>query len=141
MASIYGEHPPMVNMARKPGEWQSLDIIFEAPKFNGLVRPGYFTILWNGVIVHNRTELWGITTPIMTPHVYAPHEAELPLTLQGRARVRYRNIWIRRLQGTTSAPKAIDSGWRPSSVDPERVEHVAHRGEHVLLAVDRIGLR
>jgi hypothetical protein len=99
MASIYGEYPPMVNVARKPGEWQSIDIIFEAPKFNGLVRPGYFTILWNGVIVHNRTQLWGITTPIMTPHVYAPHEAELPLSLQGRARVRYRNVWIRRLQG------------------------------------------
>ena len=99
MASIYGEYPPMVNVARKPGEWQSIDIIFEAPKFNGQVTPGYFTILWNGVIVHNRTQLWGTTTPIMTPHVYAPHEAELPLSLQGRARVRYRNVWIRRLQG------------------------------------------
>ena len=98
MASIYGEHPPIVNVARKPGEWQSIDIVFEAPHFAGVVSPGYFTIFWNGVMVHNRTQLWGATTPTMTPHVYTAHESELPLSLQGRARVRYRNVWIRRLK-------------------------------------------
>jgi hypothetical protein len=97
MASIYGQWPPLVNVARKPGEWQSLDIVFEAPRFSGRVSPGYFTMFWNGVLVHNRSELLGTTTPTMTPHVYTPHEAELPLQLQGRARVRYRNVWIRRL--------------------------------------------
>ena len=98
MASIYGEWPPLVNVSRKPGEWQSLDIIFEAPHFTGRVTPGYFTILWNGVIVHNRTELVGSTLPTMTPHVYTPHDAELPLQLQGRASIRYRNVWIRPLK-------------------------------------------
>lgn len=98
MASIYGEWPPLVNVSRKPGEWQSLDIVFEAPRFTGRVTPGYFTILWNGVIVHNRAELYGTTTPTMTPHVYTAHDPELPLQLQGRARVRYRNVWIRRLK-------------------------------------------
>ena len=98
MASIYGEWPPLVNVSRKPGEWQSLDIIFEAPRFTGRVAPGSFTILWNGVLVHNRTELFGSTLPTMTPHVYTPHDAELPLQLQGRARVRYRNVWIRPLK-------------------------------------------
>jgi hypothetical protein len=97
MASIYGEWPPLVNVSRKPGEWQSLDIVFEAPRFTGRVTPGYFTIFWNGVLVHNRAELFGTTTPTMTPHVYTAHDAELPLQLQGRARVRYRNVWIRRL--------------------------------------------
>jgi hypothetical protein len=92
MASIYGEWPPLVNVSRKPGEWQSLDIIFEAPHFSGRVTPGYFTILWNGVIVHNRTELVGSTLPTMTPHVYTPHDAELPLQLQGRASIRYRPV-------------------------------------------------
>ena len=95
MASIYGEWPPLVNVSRKPGEWQSLDIVFDAPRFTGRVSPGYFTVLWNGVIVHNRTELFGSTLPTMTPHVYTPHDAALPLQLQGRARVRYRNVWIR----------------------------------------------
>jgi hypothetical protein len=97
MASVYGEWPPLVNASRKPGEWQSLDIVFEAPRFTGRVSPGYFTILWNGVIVHNRTELFGPTLPTMTPHEYTSHEPELPLQLQGRARIRYRNVWIRRL--------------------------------------------
>ena len=98
MASVYGEWPPLVNVSRKPGEWQSLDIVFEAPRFTGRVTPGSFTVFWNGAVVHNRAELYGTTTPTMTPHVYTAHDPELPLQLQGRARVRYRNIWIRRLK-------------------------------------------
>jgi hypothetical protein len=97
MASVYGEWPPLVNISRKPGEWQSLDIVFEAPRFSGRVTPGSFTVFWNGAVVHNRAELYGTTTPTMTPHVYTAHDPELPLQLQGRARVRYRNVWIRRL--------------------------------------------
>lgn len=99
-ASIYGEWPPLVNVARKPGEWQSYDIIFEAPRFAGRPSPGYFTVLWNGVLVHNRKELEGTTTAIMTPHAYTAHESALPLSLQAHGnRVHYRNIWVRRLQG------------------------------------------
>ena len=98
MASVYGEWPPLVNVSRKPGEWQSLDIVFEAPRFTGRVTPGSFTVFWNGAVVHNRAELYGTTTPTMTPHVYTAHDPELPLQLQGRARVRYRNVWIRRLK-------------------------------------------
>jgi hypothetical protein len=96
--AIYGQWPPLVNALRAPGVWQAYDIVFEAPHFTGRVTPGYFTILWNGVIVHNRAELFGSTLPTMTPHVYTPHDAELPLQLQGRAPVRYRNVWIRRLK-------------------------------------------
>lgn len=98
MASVYGEWPPLVNVSRKPGEWQSLDIVFEAPRFTGRVAPGSFTVFWNGAVVHNRAELYGTTTPTMTPHVYTAHDPELPLQLQGRARVRYKNVWIRRLK-------------------------------------------
>jgi len=101
-ASIYGEYPPLVNVARKPGEWQSYDIIFEAPKFNGttLVAPAYFTVIWNGVLVHNRRPVMGSTSATKTQHAYTPHDAELPLTLQDHANpVRYRNVWIRRLTG------------------------------------------
>jgi hypothetical protein len=99
-ASIYGEHPPMVNVARKPGEWQTYDIIFEAPAFKGttLVRPAYFTVIWNGVLVHHRRAVMGSTSATMQPHSYTPHDAELPLTLQDHSNpVRYRNVWIRRL--------------------------------------------
>ena len=98
MASIYGEWPPLVNVSRKPGEWQSLDIIFEAPHFAGrvtarLTSPSSGTACSCTIAPSSSAS----TLPTMTPHVYTPHEAELPLQLQGRARVRYRNVWIRPL--------------------------------------------
>jgi len=97
-ASIYGEWPPLVNVARKPGEWQTYDIVFEAPKFTGKVSPGYVTVFWNGVVVHNRQQILGPTSATATPHTYTAHEPELPLTLQNHGNpVTFRNIWIRRL--------------------------------------------
>jgi hypothetical protein len=106
-AAIYGETPPLVNASRKPGEWQSYDIVFEAPRFTGLPAPGSFTILWNGIVVHDRKELLGTTTAIMTPHQYTAHEADLPLSLQQHGNpVHFRNIWIRRLRGYDQNPTA-----------------------------------
>ncbi len=101
-AAIYGEYPPLVNAAMRPGEWQTYDIIFEAPKFNGsiAVAPAYVTVLWNGVIVQHRRPIMGSTSAIATVHQYTPHDPELPLTLQDHSHpVRYRNVWIRRLAG------------------------------------------
>jgi hypothetical protein len=99
-AAIYGEWPPMVNIAAPPGEWQTFDILFEAPRFRGtaLLAPAYFTVLWNGAVVHNRQAVAG-PTALLTVHQYTPHDAELPLSIQGRAPVRFRNIWIRRIKG------------------------------------------
>lgn len=100
--AIYGEYPPLVNVAKKPGEWQTYDIMFEAPKFNGttLVAPAYVTVIWNGVLVQHRRAVMGRTSATTTVHAYTPHDAELPLALQDHAHpVRYRNIWIRRLAG------------------------------------------
>ena len=101
-AAIYGEYPPLVNVARKPGEWQTYDIVFEAPKFNGttLVAPAYITVFWNGVLVQHRRPVMGSTSATTTQHAYTPHDPELPLALQDHAHpVRYRNLWIRRLAG------------------------------------------
>ena len=101
-ASIYGEYPPLVNAARKPGEWQTYDIVFEAPKFNAmtLVAPAYITVFWNGVLVQHRRPVMGSTSATATQHAYTPHDPELPLTLQDHSHpVRYRNVWIRRLAG------------------------------------------
>jgi hypothetical protein len=101
-ASIYGEYPPLVNAARRPGEWQTYDIVFEAPKFKGstVVSPAYITVIWNGVLVQHRRPVMGSTSATATVHQYTPHDAELPLTLQDHSHpVRYRNIWIRRLAG------------------------------------------
>jgi hypothetical protein len=99
--AIYGQWPPLVNPARKPGEWNTYDIVFEAPRFEGerLTKPAFATVLYNGVIVHNRKELMG---PMVYRQVakYTRHAAEEPLMLQDHNNpVRYRNIWIRRLKG------------------------------------------
>jgi hypothetical protein len=99
--SIYGQWPPLVNPARRPGEWQSYDIAFEAPRFeNGkLARPAYITVFYNGVLVHHRKEITGRMAH-RAVGTYAPHEPEEPLMLQDHdTLVRYRNIWVRRLKG------------------------------------------
>lgn len=99
-ASIYKQHPPLVNACRKPGEWQTYDIIFTAPRFDGagkLVRPAYVTILQNGVLVQNHFELLGETAYDHAP-VYKPHSAKEPIHLQFHGNpVRFRNIWIREI--------------------------------------------
>ena len=100
-AAIYGQWPPLVNAARPPAEWQTYDIIFEAPRFENdkLVKPAYQTVIWNGVVVHIHKEVMGPMVYRQVAH-YTPHDAELPLSLQDHHDpVRYRNIWVRRLGG------------------------------------------
>ena len=99
-ASIYKQTPPLVNVSRKPGEWQTYDIIFTAPKFaddGKLVSPAYVTVLHNGVLVQNHFELEG-GTYFDRPPAYAKHAPKLPLQLQNHGNpMRFRNIWIREL--------------------------------------------
>jgi hypothetical protein len=98
-AAIYGQHPPLVNACRRPGEWQSYDIIWTAPRFDGerLVSPAYVTMLHNGVLVHNHREVLGLTAHRRsTP--YAPHPPTGPLRLQDHGNpTRFRNVWYRPL--------------------------------------------
>ncbi|MEJ7605333.1 MAG: DUF1080 domain-containing protein [Bryobacteraceae bacterium] len=97
--AIYGQWPPLVNASRKPGEWQSYDIVFEAPKFEGakLVKPAYATVFFNGVLMHHKQEILGpMAHRVAKP--YEAHGAEEPLGLQDHeTRVKFRNIWVRRL--------------------------------------------
>jgi hypothetical protein len=98
-AAIYGQWPPLVNASRKPGEWQTFEIVWEAPKFeNGkLTKPAYLTLFHNGVLMHHRQEVLG-TTSHRAVAKYAPHDPEEPLELQYHfSPVRFRNIWVRRL--------------------------------------------
>ena len=99
--ALYGQWPPLANATRKPGEWQSYDIVFEAPKFEGgkLEKPAYATVFLNGVLLHNRKELMGPTVHRALAK-YVEQPAEDSLVLQDHQQpVRYRNIWIRRLHG------------------------------------------
>lgn len=96
--SIYKQQPPTVNASRGPGEWQTYDILFTAPRFNedGSVKSAaYVTVLHNGVMIHNHYELQGGTF-WAEPASYKKHPEKLPIQLQHhRNPVRYRNIWVR----------------------------------------------
>lgn len=102
-SAIYGQFPPLVNVSRKPGEWQSYDIIFIAPVFKDgkLVSPARATVLHNGVLVHHDRILYGGTShKNIAP--YKPHPEKLPLSLQDHGNpTRYKYIWIRPLKTET----------------------------------------
>jgi len=95
---IYGQHPALANACRPPGEWQTYDIIFNAPHFgaNGeVVSPAYVTVILNGVVLQNHQAFRGATN-WKSPGKYTPHPAELPLALQyHKNSVSFRNIWVR----------------------------------------------
>ncbi len=103
-ASIYKQSPPLVNPNRKPGEWQTYDIIFEAPWFDErgkVTKPAHVTVLQNGVLVQNHFQLEGGTFWDEPPH-YMAHPAKAPLQLQDHGNpVKFRNIWIRELTPQT----------------------------------------
>jgi len=98
-AAIYGQFPPAVNASRAPGEWQSYDIVFHAPRFDGekLVAPALLTVFHNGILVQDAQPLLGATVHRALAH-YTPHGPRGPLVLQDHGcAVRYRNIWVREL--------------------------------------------
>ncbi len=97
--SIYKQHIPLVNATKSPGEWQTYDIIFEAPEFNedGIkIRSGYLTVLHNGVLIQNHAEIKGTTEYIGFPKNLAHGEDKIMLQDHSNP-VSYRNIWIRKL--------------------------------------------
>ena len=105
-AAIYGQYPPLVNVCRPPGQWQTYDIIFHGPRFDTegrVVRPDSFTVLHNGVLVQDHATVLGLREserPHAFPPPYSQHPTKLPLRLQDHNHpVRYRNIWIRELPG------------------------------------------
>jgi len=97
--AAYGQNPPLVNPARKPGAWQTYDIVFHPPKWEGerLVHPGSVTVFFNGVLVQDHWEWEGATG-------HLDRKAPAPVTLPEQLKlqdhgcvVHYRNIWARRL--------------------------------------------
>ncbi len=98
-ASIYGQTPPRVNSCRPPGEWQTYDIIFTAPRFESdkLIKPARVTMFHNGVLVHLEEDIRGETGHRIVPS-YTRKISEGPLVLAGHGcPVRFRNVWVRRL--------------------------------------------
>ncbi len=98
--AIYKQSPPLANVCRKPGQWQTYDIIWAAPRFKDgkLVSPAYVTVLQNGVLIQNHFALEG-DTPFHRPPAYHPHGEKGPIALQYHGNpVRFRNIWVREIK-------------------------------------------
>jgi len=101
-ASIYKQSAPLVNPNRKPGEWQSYDIVWTAPTFNddgSLKTPAYVTAFFNGVLVQNHFELKGQTLYIGKPFYKKYDGAPIKLQAHGDQSepISFRNIWVREL--------------------------------------------
>jgi hypothetical protein len=100
--AIYKQHIPLVNASRGPGEWQSYDVVFTAPRFGAdgaLVSPAHMTVLHNGVLIQNHAEIRGPTVYLGQPE-YEAHADRVPLLLQDHGNpVSYRNIWVREISG------------------------------------------
>ena len=97
--SIYKQTPPLVNASRKPGEWQTYDIIWTAPRFNEdgtLAQKARVTVLHNGVLVQNNTDIQGTTEYIGLPQIKAHGPGPIVLQDHGDL-VSFKNIWIRPL--------------------------------------------
>jgi hypothetical protein len=100
-ASIYKQHPPLVNACKAPGEWQTYDIIYTAPIFKtdgSYLVPPRITVLHNGVVVQNAAEVRGPTVYNGIPEYFVAPHGKGPIALQDHGDlVSFRNIWIREL--------------------------------------------
>jgi len=101
--AVYGQYPPLANASRKPGEWQSYDIIFRRPAYQDgkLANPARITVLHNGVLIQDNVRPLGPTSWLQHKP-YEPGAEKLPLSFQDHGNpVRYRNIWLRELPAET----------------------------------------
>jgi Domain of Unknown Function (DUF1080) len=100
-AALYGQHPPLVNACRPPGEWQTYDAVFTVPRFTDsgeLKSPAWITVFQNGVVVQNHQAYLGPTGHKISPK-YTPMPATGPLGLQFHNNpTKFRNIWVRPIQ-------------------------------------------
>jgi len=98
--AVYAENPPLVNANRRPGEWQSYDIVFHQPVWKGkeLVHPGSVTVFLNGVLVQDHWEMEGLTTHCRRKPL-APHDTARQFNFQDHGcPLSFRNVWLRPLK-------------------------------------------
>jgi len=107
----YEGRPPKVNASRPPGEWQSFDAVFRAPRFdengNKTANAVFVKVLHNGVLVHENQEVTGPTRSAL----FNDEQPFGPLMLQGdHGPVAYRNIQFKTLSGAYTEILAYDFG-------------------------------
>lgn len=117
-AALYGQVPPLVNCCRKPGEWQTYDIVFVAPRFAAdgkLLSPARVTVLHNGIVVQLDQPLLGATAhrAVATYQAHGPRGA---IKLQDHGDpVRFRNIWVRELEPAPAAAVPATAPQQPAA--------------------------
>ncbi len=117
-ASIYNQAPPLVNASRPPGQWQTLQILFTAPRFDEdgeLESPAYVTVLHNGVLVQYNWEIQGVTYFNRPPDYQAHGKGPIRLQHHGDP-VKFRNIWVREIALTPGVEAAEDA--EPEAAEP-----------------------
>ncbi len=119
--ALYKQQPPAVNACRRPGEWQTYDILFTRPRFaadGGLEKPGRLSVLHNGVAIHSDTVIKGATAYDMPPS-YVQHADALPIALQDHGNpVQFRNIWVRPFEPVVPRPQISGSVTQPRGGGP-----------------------
>ena len=139
--AIYKQHAPLVNASLMPGQWQTYDIVFTAPRFNldsSLKTPAFITVLHNGVIIQNHTEIKGKTTNTNNTE-YSIHSFKSPIMLQNHdCAVSFRNIWVRELNTVSLFNGKNLNGWytyiteKGKDNDPEKNFEVKDSCIHIL---------
>jgi hypothetical protein len=98
--AVYGQYPPLVNVSLPPGQWQTYDIVYTAPRFDvegKLLSPARETVFQNGVLIQNNVQLTG-PTGWLDRVPYQAHPEKQPISLQDHGNpVRFRNVWVREL--------------------------------------------
>jgi hypothetical protein len=98
-------HPPRVNASRAPGQWQTFDVVFRAPRFDAdgkkVANAKFIKVVQNGKVVHENVEVTGPTRAA----AFNDEKPTGPLMLQGdHGPVAYRNIWVRPIKGEAARP-------------------------------------
>jgi hypothetical protein len=99
--ALYGQSPPLVNASKRPGEWQTYDIVFESPRWDEnrkIAKKANVTVIHNGVLLHHKREYTGATPHQQVGTYDNPHSPEVYIELQDHNNpMRFRNIWLRKI--------------------------------------------
>lgn len=127
--AVYGQNPPLVNPARPTGTWQTFDIVYHPPRYEGtaLVDPGSMTCFFNGVLVQDAWPLEGPTLWRERTALRAQKDGEGYLLLQDHGNpVPYRNVWVREIPSRFADAAAGGPGTTRKAVFAER-ERIAEK--------------
>jgi hypothetical protein len=137
--SVYGQYPPLVNASRPPGEWQTYDILYTAPRFDAdgkLLSPVHLTVLHNGVLIQNDVEATGPTSWLERAP-YTAHPEKQPIAFQDHGNpVRYRNVWVRELGRPGKKEFTLSADQLDACVGKyEHGPEVQREGDHLVATV------